>query len=46
MSLYNFHKSKIIGVNIDNKFMNSALDFLSCATGSLPFSIPIVNIQQ
>ncbi|CAK8534793.1 unnamed protein product [Lathyrus sativus] len=40
----NFSKSKVIGVNLDDGFLEVASNFLSCATTSLPFNflgIPI-----
>ena len=33
----NFHKSKLIGVNVQHDFMDKASDFLHCRIGSLPF---------
>lgn len=40
----NFHKSRVIGVNIDAVFMKATYEFLSRAVSNVPFSflgIPI-----
>jgi len=33
----NFFKSSLIGVNVDNDFMDMACNFLNCSRGSVPF---------
>jgi len=33
----NFHKSSLIGVNVQRDFMKAACNFLHCGEGSLPF---------
>jgi hypothetical protein len=34
----NFFKSSLIGVNVDNEFMEMACNFLNCSQGSVPFN--------
>lgn len=33
----NFHKSSLIGINIDESFLSSAAKFLNCRVGGIPF---------
>jgi len=33
----NFHKSCLIGVNVERDFMEMACEFLNCSEGALPF---------
>jgi len=35
--MVNFHKSCLIGVNVDRDFMDMVYDFLNCKEGALPF---------
>lgn len=40
----NFHKSRVIGINLEEHFLNDAAVFLNCKQGSIPFKylgIPI-----
>lgn len=42
----NFHKSKILGLNLDHSFLEETSIFLACPTMKLPFSFLGIPIDE
>lgn len=37
----NFHKNNLMGLNVEDDFLNHASQFLYCSVGSFPWYIPV-----